>query len=597
MAGRLTWLLIGMVGFAVALQPAYADDQSRDGAELNQALANLSAVCQQAWTFDNLRPTVSRAVWPGGTIFNPPQVPVVHLSPGCPQYRWLVGEMAYWGTLYTVGNQRLKLLADPALAGADEPTKQKARRITNDLVGVKAHYRRACAWAWCFTNLRPLVREPGFTPDTIINPLIPVPDTTISPASPDSKAIVQELSYWEAEVDRYGKELKDLLDRQAAKAKAAKPQPLQPPPPQDHRLARMFEIRQQLQNSLSVWRDAEENHESFARPWRNAKEALMRLEHTAADLQSQIATAQLLQNGAAPGLQANLAQVTSQIALTRQMLTGIEMQVEQAKQLQWRLSQDAAGPVEEWVSLCDLFGRMGPKWHQKELTLLDQWILDEPDLWQQYLARGIARLNVGRRDQTQAIEDLKVADRKASHTALAPKASALVTAVEAYALCKGDNVREGNKRFAGAVKLDPQFWTPYFIRGWSKLFRGSYPEAKADFQIALRLSRTTPKAEAQAQEAMAFLLAACPRDSVRDGEKAVEHANKANDLSKGKDWVCLDTLGAAYAELGDEHKEAADFDTAAKWASRALQVAPVERQESLSQRIALYQEKRPYRLR
>ena len=590
MPGRWTWLFVWATGFVVALQPTYAQDQSRDGAELNQALANLSAVCQQAWPFDNLRPAVARAVWPGGTIFNPPQVPVVHLSPGCPQYRWLVGEMAYWGTLYAAGNQRLKLLADPALAGADEPTKQKAGRITKDLVDVKAHYRRACAWAWCFTNLRPLVREPGFTPDAIINPLLPVPDTTVSPASPDSKAIVQELSYWEAEVDHYTKELKDLLDRQAAKAKAGKPQPLQPPPPQDHRLARMFEIRQQLQNSLSAWRDAQENRESLARPWRNAKETLMRLEHRAADLQSQIATAQLLQNGAAPGLQANLAQVTSQIAMTRQMLAGIEVQVEQVKRFQWRLGQDVAGPVEEWISLCDLFGRAGPKWHQKALTLLDQCITDEPDLWQQYLARGIAHLNVGPKDQAQAIEDLKMADRKASQTALSPKASALVMAIEAYALCKGGKVREGNKRFAEAVKLDPQFSAPYLIRGWSKLFRGSYPEAKADFQIALRLSRTSPKAEVQAQEAMAFLLAACPRDSVRDGEKAVEHANKANDLSKGKDWVCLDTLGAAYAETGD-------FDTAAKWASRALQVAPAERQESLSQRIALYKEKQPYRLR
>jgi hypothetical protein len=73
MPGRLTWLLVGVAAIAEALQPAYSQDQSRDAAELNLALANLSAVCQQAWTFDNLRPAVARAVWPGGTIFNPPR--------------------------------------------------------------------------------------------------------------------------------------------------------------------------------------------------------------------------------------------------------------------------------------------------------------------------------------------------------------------------------------------------------------------------------------------------------------------------------------------------------------------------------------------
>ena len=70
----------------------------------------------------------------------------------------------------------------------------------------------------------------------------------------------------------------------------------------------------------------------------------------------------------------------------------------------------------------------------------------------------------------------------------------------------------------------------------------------------------------------------------------VEYTTKACDLTKEPDWICLDTLRAAHAEAGD-------FDSAFKWASNALTCAPVESQESIRQRIALYQEEKPHRLK
>ena len=74
---------------------------------------------------------------------------------------------------------------------------------------------------------------------------------------------------------------------------------------------------------------------------------------------------------------------------------------------------------------------------------------------------------------------------------------------------------------------------------------------------------------------MGFLLATCPLEGVRAGEKAVEYANKANDLAKGQDWTCLDTLAAAYAETED-------FDSAIKWANKALQCAPRKAKNSFA---------------
>ena len=106
--------------------------------------------------------------------------------------------------------------------------------------------------------------------------------------------------------------------------------------------------------------------------------------------------------------------------------------------------------------------------------------------------------------------------------------------------------------------------------------------------MSLQLSKKVPQAEAY--EAMALLLAACPIGRLRDGENAVEYASEACELTKETDWTCLDTLGAAYAEAGD-------FDLAVKWANRALRVPePTVSQKPIRERIASYRDKKPYRL-
>ena len=55
--------------------------------------------------------------------------------------------------------------------------------------------------------------------------------------------------------------------------------------------------------------------------------------------------------------------------------------------------------------------------------------------------------------------------------------------------------------------------------------------------MALQLGKKTPLAEAH--EAMALLLAACPIDLFRHGESVVEYATKACDLTKESDCICL----------------------------------------------------------
>ena len=97
--------------------------------------------------------------------------------------------------------------------------------------------------------------------------------------------------------------------------------------------------------------------------------------------------------------------------------------------------------------------------------------------------------------------------------------------------------------------------------------------------------------EAQVHNGIAWLLAACPVDTFRDGPRAVEHARKAVELAGAKDTYCLDTLAAACAEAGQ-------FDEAVrreKEAIEAADAADVKRLAELNVRLRLYQERKPYR--
>ncbi len=92
---------------------------------------------------------------------------------------------------------------------------------------------------------------------------------------------------------------------------------------------------------------------------------------------------------------------------------------------------------------------------------------------------------------------------------------------------------------------------------------------------------------------LAFLLAASPDNSLRNGGEALRVAQRAVELSKAKDAATLDARAAAYAETGD-------FAAAEVDAKAALKLATNSDDKKLAgaicNRLALYQSKKPYRL-
>lgn len=113
-------------------------------------------------------------------------------------------------------------------------------------------------------------------------------------------------------------------------------------------------------------------------------------------------------------------------------------------------------------------------------------------------------------------------------------------------------------------------------------------EALAHWREALRLDPNF----VPAMNGAAGVLAASPDASDRNGAEAVELAERAVQLSEAQDPVYLDTLAAAYAEVGR-------FPEAIAAARKALDLAAEQHREhlleGLNTRIKLYQSHKPYR--
>ena len=101
--------------------------------------------------------------------------------------------------------------------------------------------------------------------------------------------------------------------------------------------------------------------------------------------------------------------------------------------------------------------------------------------------------------------------------------------------------------------------------GNALLQKGSVDEAITHFQKALQINPDY----AEAQNNLAWVLATCPQASLRNGNKAVELAQRANQLTGDGNPVVLGTLAAAYAEAGR-------FPEAVETAQRALQLAETQ---------------------
>jgi serine/threonine protein kinase/lipopolysaccharide biosynthesis regulator YciM len=273
-----------------------------------------------------------------------------------------------------------------------------------------------------------------------------------------------------------------------------------------------------------------------------------------------------------------------------------------------------------------IFSRLGSAWFRKDqpeqaVDAFSKAIAIEPDAVD-YVTRGRAYLDLNRhedayRDFSRAIQ-------------LDPKYAA-AHFFRADGLLRQERLEEAVADCTQAIELGAQqevdfpLADAYLFRGSALMARGRLDQAAADFSQAIGHREPTEAADDyrilaechEAQEktaaaeydrqiadlldaihkqpadvaslrAAAMLLATCPLPEIRHGSHAVTLAQRACEVSGGKDATCLDSLAAAYAESGD-------FEEAVRREQEAVRLAPDDASRSQYQsRLEHYQAGKKY---
>jgi protein O-mannosyl-transferase len=116
---------------------------------------------------------------------------------------------------------------------------------------------------------------------------------------------------------------------------------------------------------------------------------------------------------------------------------------------------------------------------------------------------------------------------------------------------------------------------------------GRFGEAAQQYRLALAQS---PDATEWLNN-LAWLLATCPEDAVRDGPEAVRLAQHACELTKYETTIYLGTLAAAQAEAG---RFAAAVSTAQKACDNAQAKGETELLENNRRLLELFKSQQPF---
>jgi tetratricopeptide (TPR) repeat protein len=145
---------------------------------------------------------------------------------------------------------------------------------------------------------------------------------------------------------------------------------------------------------------------------------------------------------------------------------------------------------------------------------------------------------------------------------------------------------EAIEEYNGVLESDADNFLALRSRGDAYLNVGDHKTALVDFERALTLEAD----DSSLLNNLAWVLATSPDDDVRDGQRAIELATKACEITEYKAPHILSTLAAAYAETGN-------FETAREWSQKAVDFNDPEHGEQLAKELASYEAEQPWRER
>ncbi|HKW29229.1 MAG TPA: tetratricopeptide repeat protein [Verrucomicrobiae bacterium] len=167
--------------------------------------------------------------------------------------------------------------------------------------------------------------------------------------------------------------------------------------------------------------------------------------------------------------------------------------------------------------------------------------------------------------------------------------------VESYgnlgnAMLQEGKVDEAIAQYQKALQINPGNPNLYNNLGNALSRQGHFEQSVAHYQAAIKLAPNNPSF----LNNLAWLLATCPEARVRNGQQAVQLAERVCQLTDYEQPQLICTLAAAYAEAGR-------FDDAAATSERARELAQAAGQQALalqSQKLLqLFKAHQPYRER
>jgi tetratricopeptide (TPR) repeat protein len=150
------------------------------------------------------------------------------------------------------------------------------------------------------------------------------------------------------------------------------------------------------------------------------------------------------------------------------------------------------------------------------------------------------------------------------------------------------NIDEALECYRRALEIDPRYASAHINLGLALYQQQRYAEALAHWREALRLQPD----QIPVLNQIAWALATCPDDAVRDGKTAVTLAQQALQLAGTPEPLLLDSLAAAHAEAGQFAEAISTAEQARQKASNQGRTALVH---SLDGRLKLYRAGVPFR--
>ncbi len=269
-----------------------------------------------------------------------------------------------------------------------------------------------------------------------------------------------------------------------------------------------------------------------------------------------------------------------------------------------RITPDFARPYNNCGNALSALGR-----HAEAVTHYQEALRIDPDYALAHNNCGNALSALGRHEQ--AVTHYEAAIRIKPNFALAHNnCGNALSALGRHA--------EAVTHYQEAVRVDPDFAGAHYKLGGVLLILGLPEKAVAHYKEFLRIEPDNAIAHydcgnalddhgrlkeaighyeqalkvkpdfVSAHNNLAWLLATSPDETIRDGRKALIHAKRAAQLVGHSKAAILDSLSAAYAELGE-------FDQAVQWQETAVELSASQLKDELRKRLEMYRRRLPYR--